>query len=250
VQTVLGDLTLSDIATCPDEVREYERDHKSKGYEMSPACQMVFPQPSPKGTFTWHYINIPITLTDPTDADIKAACKNACVLSKIDEYGKVFGDSSKSKEARLQALSFIAHFIGDVHQPLHAAVRDNDGGGNAEHVKIDKMDTTLHHAWDEPLVAHINADPQALAVALNKEIASARKEGQSKPNDWAIQSWRYAKANAYPGVPAANGSKIVATLDANYEKQATPVIRQQLARAGVHLAQFITEHAPKTSAKN
>jgi len=89
----------------------------------------------------------------------------------------------------------------------------------------------------------------SLAKALSKEIASAEKEPHSKPNDWAIQSWQYAKANAYPGIPSASGSKIVATLDAKYEKQATPILRQQLARAGVHLAQFLTEHKPKAPPK-
>ena len=41
VKAILGDLTLSDIATCPDELREFQRNSKMP---MSPACQQVFGQ--------------------------------------------------------------------------------------------------------------------------------------------------------------------------------------------------------------
>jgi hypothetical protein len=162
------------------------------------------------------------------------------VLDKITSYGAVLADPSQSKLARLQALSFVVHFIGDVHQPLHTAVRDNDAGGNAEHVRIDNKSTVLHHAWDEPLVSEINPDPQGLATDLASEIGTASGEPSSQPNDWARQSFAYAKPDAYDGVPPANGTKIVATLDAAYQDRAHPIVRIQIARAGVRLAQFIS----------
>jgi len=81
-------------------------------------------------------------------------------LTKINAYGAVLADKSQSNAVRLQALNFVVHFIGDVHQPLYTAIRDNDAGGNAEDVRIDGKRIVLHHAWDEPLVSEINSDPQ------------------------------------------------------------------------------------------
>jgi hypothetical protein len=243
VQTLLGDLSLADIATCPDEVREHERNHN---FEMSAPCQALFPEP-PAGTESWHFVDIPVTLSNPTHADITAACGENCVLTKIVAFGQVLGDTSQPDAVRLQALSFVVHFIGDLHQPLHAAVRDKDAGGNAEQVKIGRQKTNLHHAWDDPLVSEIDADPTNLANDLASEIQSAQSEPKTAPEDWAIESFQFAKSTAYKGVPAANGKNVVATLGPSYQNRAQVVIRQQLARAGVRLAQFIADCTASTS---
>jgi nuclease S1 len=237
VKAILGDLSLSDIATCPDELRRFQR---NPNVPMSAPCQQVFGASAPTGSESWHYISIPISLDTPSDSDIEKVCRNACVVDKINAYGALLAARSTSKSARLQALSFVVHFIGDVHQPLHAAVRDNDAGGNAEHVSIGGQSTVLHHAWDEELVSEIDTDPQALAQDLKVEITMAFDEPKGQPNDWTRQSFAYAKSVAYPGVPPANGTQVVATLDASYQNRAHPVIRLQIARAGVRLADFIT----------
>lgn len=155
VQSLLGNLSLADISTCPDEVREAARD---RNFQMSPPCQSVFPDP-PKGTDSWHFINIPVSVSSPTHSDVVAACGAKCVLTQIDTFGQVLADTSQPASVRLQALSFVVHFIGDVHQPLHDAVRDGDAGGNAEQIRINGTTTSLHHAWDEPLVSSIDSAP-------------------------------------------------------------------------------------------
>jgi nuclease S1 len=240
VQPLLGSLSLEDLATCPDEVREIERDHK---FQMSPACQSVFPDP-PKGTETWHFINIPVTIKAPTHDDVTAACPHQCVLTQIDAFGKILADTTQPAAVRLQALSFVVHFIGDVHQPLHDAVRGKDAGGNAEIIRINRTKTNLHHAWDDPLVSAIDADPQALATDLAADIQAAQAEPASQPEDWALQAFQFALADAYKGIPVASGNQVVATLSPAYLKAANPVVRQQIARAGVRLAQFISANVP------
>src|ERR1700756_483345 len=79
IQSLLGNLSLADIATCPDEVRETERDHS---FQMSPACASVFPNP-PSGTESWHFINIPVSISNPTRNDVDAACPDKCVVTQI-----------------------------------------------------------------------------------------------------------------------------------------------------------------------
>jgi hypothetical protein len=244
VQALLGDLSLADISTCPDEVREGARNHS---FQMSPACQSVFPSP-PAGTSSWHFINIPVSITNPTHDDVMAACPDKCVLTQIDAFGQILADATRPPSVRLQALSWVVHFIGDVHQPLHDAMRDNDAGGNAEQIRINGTTTSLHHAWDEPLVSAIDADPQKLATDLAPEIQKAQAEAKIPPEAWAIQAFRFAGPVAYKGVPPANGREVVATLSTAYRRAAERVVRQQIARAGVRLAQFIADKMGTTPA--
>src|SRR5262245_4085270 len=225
VQDILGNLTLAQISTCPDELRAFQ----SSGTAMSAVCKQVFTTPTPPtGTSPWHFIDIPVTITNPTHADVVTACAGDCVVTEIDRWGTVLADTTQSKAERLQALSFIVHFIGDVHQPLHSATRGNDAGGNAEQVRIDGGTTSLHHAWDFNLVNDINPDPVGLSNALSPEIAAAQGEAQITPEGWSLQANQLARTVAYAGIPTSGTT----TLSSTYIANATPVVRQQIARAG------------------
>jgi hypothetical protein len=234
VQAILGSLTLAQISVCPDELRAFQTD----GTAMDAACTSVFTTPNPPtGTSGWHFIDIPVSLTSPTHADVVTACGSACVVTEITAWENILADTTQTKAERLQALSFVVHFIGDIHQPLHSATRGSDAGGNAENVKIDGGTTSLHHAWDANLVSDINADPASLASALSPEIAAAQAEAQTTPEAWSIQSWTFAKNVAYAGIPTS--TTVTTTLSTTYIANAEPVVRQQLARAGVRLAQAL-----------
>jgi hypothetical protein len=135
------------------------------------------------------------------------------------------------------------HFIGDVHQPLHAATRGSDNGGNAEQVRIDGGTTSLHHAWDFNLVNDIDSDPASLAGRLSAEIAAAQAEPTTTPEGWALQSFRFARNVSYAGIPTGSGTT---TLSSTYIATAKPVVRQQIARGGVRLAAFLANALPST----
>lgn len=244
VARILGKLTLADIATCPDEVRDLD-DH---GTKMSAICSAIFPNP-PKGTAPWHYVAIPIkgpTFT-PVAKDVMAACMDVCALAQIKTYLIVLSHSSPDdagdkKLADQQALSYVVHFIGDVHQPLNAADRNGDRGGNAEHVKFFTTDKIpLHSIWDNQIVARIDKTPEELVTDLHTEITTANAEPNNTPAGWAIQSYIYARDVAYKGIPEApkdaqHKDDDVATLGQAYQDAAAPVVRMQIARAGVRLA--------------
>ncbi|KAI5117757.1 hypothetical protein M0805_000601 [Coniferiporia weirii] len=50
-----------------------------------------------------------------------------------------------------EALKFLIHFMGDLHQPLHLTGRDK--GGNGAKVKFDGRTTNLHSVWDSRLIS-------------------------------------------------------------------------------------------------
>jgi len=39
-------------------------------------------------------------------------------------------DKTKPKDERADALKYLVHFVGDIHQPLHSAERNGDKSGN------------------------------------------------------------------------------------------------------------------------
>lgn len=244
ISKILGNLTLADIATCPDEVRDLEE----YGTKMSAICTAVFPVP-PKGTAPWHFVDTPIkgAKFTPTAKDVDAACGNVCALVQLKIHLGVLsksspGDIGDKKIADQQALSYVVHFIGDIHQPLHAADRNGDKGGNAEHIRFFTTDKVpLHTIWDNQIVARIEKTPDELAADLKTEITTANAEPNVPPVDWAIQSYILARDVAYKGVPAVPGDAQhkdddVATLGQPYQDMAAPVVRIQIGRAGVRLA--------------
>lgn len=77
-------------------------------------------------------MNIP--LGSRYDARQDCPAPKSCVVEKVDEFIKVLTDKKAPREQRAEALKFVVHFVGDIHQPLHA-VKEAEGG-NKVHVRF------------------------------------------------------------------------------------------------------------------
>ena len=78
-------------------------------------------------TARWHFIDI--CLTDRR-IDVPTRCPGGnCVTGKIDEYSRRLKEGNYDRWGAAADLAFLIHFVGDIHQPLHAA-NDADRGGN------------------------------------------------------------------------------------------------------------------------
>jgi hypothetical protein len=71
IKTLVGNVGLVPLSTCPDEVRTHER---NPSFVLSPECLVVFPSPQPTGTANWHFINLDVAKSDPKDAPMDAFC--------------------------------------------------------------------------------------------------------------------------------------------------------------------------------
>jgi nuclease S1 len=83
-------------------------------------------------TKPWHFVDILISgKNQPNNAYDRArdCADDKCIVPKIAEFRDVLTDRNASMADRLEALKFITHFIGDLHQPLHVA-DNHDKGGN------------------------------------------------------------------------------------------------------------------------
>ena len=122
-------------------------------------------------------------------------------------------DPQAAPRARNEALKWVVHLVGDLHQPLHAA-DDGDRGGNAVQVALAGFRTrgreSLHRAWDNDFVQlalqarnrqQPPADVDAVGVAAHTLLGEA---GEGNPDSWASESNNLARnvAYHYPASPA------------------------------------------------
>jgi hypothetical protein len=199
-------------------------------------------------THEWHFVDIELSAPD-----LDAACfghpvlppgvpgsegpPDDCVADKIDHFIAELRAPGTSSEERLQALKFLLHFVGDIHQPLHAS-DDHDSGGNQKKVSAAGLAAgNLHHFWDTTFIEELGTDPFSVGNALHSKITKAQVKSWSKgtPAAWARESFQVAKVHAYGKLPAPtrDGSYHLSTA---YVKDATKVVKTQLSKAGVRLA--------------
>lgn len=202
-------------------------------------------------TGEWHYVDI--ELLNP---DVDAACfghpslggdprasqgpAHDCIIDKIDQFRRELADPRQPPAERLLALQFLLHFVGDLHQPLHAG-DDQDRGGNGKRVEAAGYRTgNLHHYWDTVFVGRLGEHAPTVAEELIAEITPRlRREWRAgTATSWAMQSFALAKTLAYGRLPAPDGRGRYALSD-EYVREATSATRLQLERAGVRLAALL-----------
>jgi S1/P1 Nuclease len=199
---------------------------------------------------TWHYINIEIKTKQ---ADFKPDPGGNDVLGAIERFKKVLKDPNAAKDDRKEALLFVVHFVGDMHQPLHCGNRLDDRGGNSQPIKsvlgkpADRMN--LHRVWDGNLVA---AERGELTVDdFTKRLISEIKEddratwlkgdvGQWVWESHAIVAERVYKYSDDKEFPPRDNTTVELT-EENYFKINKPIVREQLKKGGVRLAATLNE---------
>jgi hypothetical protein len=193
-------------------------------------------------TAGWHFVDIPL---DQNTYDPARDCnpnKGDCIIHMIARFRAAVSDCSKPLTERSEALRFLIHFVGDVHQPLHAETKLNpdgtdDKGGNDVTVTFFGQKTNLHAVWDTGIITHTVFDWGAYVVRLQNGWLNGRDlsglDGGT-PIDWALESHRAAQEVAYQ-LPADG------TIGDDYYAKALPVVDRQLAVAGLRLARLLQD---------
>ena len=204
-------------------------------------------------TGAWHYIDL---APQDTRSDIGSRCKDDnCAPARI----RLF--AAQLRSADLDALRYVVHFVGDIHQPLHA-VSDADHGGNCERLdpQIGKA-KNLHALWDGELVNSLQANDRRLSAELEDRIQALSNERQSElaagtVNDWVWESHELAIADVYKTLqiptervefPASCNdaplaiSELRLQISTAYIDDMKPIVRDQLMKAGLRLAKLLNE---------
>lgn len=202
--------TLVDVATWADDLRDTD-----------PALY--------RQTSRLHYVNFngPKCRYDPA----RECPDGQCVVAAIDKYTKILADTSRSREDRADALRFVVHFVGDVHQPLHAGYKP-DKGGNTVQLRYQRKNWNLHGVWDSLLLnsTHLSWPKYVDRVSEGRDSPSA---AGGTPAQWAEESCKVVRDEGiYP-----DGK----TIDDDYIERERPIAERRLYDAGARLAALLNK---------
>lgn len=160
--------------------------------------------------------------------------------------------------SKREALLLLAHFVGDVHQPLHVGAvyldpvtAEETGdtgletiGGNSLALNASE---NLHHHWDTIQ----NPVPSNDAIAQACQLAPLPNPTPEPPEQWASESVSVAK-DTYTGMsftrvsPTKDNWTVQLADPAQYDADTAKVQSQRLIQAGARLAALLNSIWPST----
>lgn len=188
-----------------------------------------------KHTAPWHYVNAPDEgPLPPVDQN-----PDGDVLWAMSQFAAELERDDLDTTDRRQAVAFLAHFVADVHQPLHVG-RAEDRGGNRIPVANDRSpDLNLHAYWDRVVIRAVDPDPVDYARVILPLALNHRDHWQNDPPlGWARESLLLRPVVYDFPQPIARDSVI---LDEAYAERAETLARLRLVQAGVRLAGMLNQ---------
>ena len=224
----------------------------------------------------WHYIDIPRG-TVRGDGNLAPYCgKEGCVNEALAAQIVILKNKSAEPAKRVEALRYIIHFVGDLHQPLHSTTNDDEGGNCVplryfrrkprEHAH--GFSPNLHSIWDSAILDRDaeGADSHEYADRLEETYASSFEQWEKAGihvDEWIWESHDYAEKNVYapltPKVAIEQPIPVHACTDDNnigarlldehiavsepYQNQAAAIAELRIAQAGIRLALILNDAA-------
>lgn len=189
-------------------------------------------------TADWHFVNIDIA--NPTYDESRDCPSGDCVVRRIGRMVELLGDDTRQDTHRADALIFLVHFVGDLHQPFHAGFgRTPDGepdrGANNQTVIIDDVERKLHSVWDTSLVirrgfnedARFNRMINQTIPALDPDLAAV-----DDVEEWTNESHRIAQE-------MHRKTKANLNEEEGYIEKGEKIVEERMALAAVRLARMI-----------
>ena len=230
-------------------------------------------------TAPWHYVDIPL---GTSRREIARFCPlpESCVTQAITAQLAVLRSPGNDPRKKAEALRFVIHFVGDVHQPLHAATNDDQGGNcvpvaffdavpQLRNPETESYAPNLHGVWDVNILGRMTMGKDAEQVASELEPSFHSrivrwKNGSADVEGWAWESYLLAQSKVYGKLPvripveapqtvkscaednhvAARMLQLNEHLTQPYQNLASQVVRQQIARAGARLALLLNQLWP------
>ncbi len=222
VRGLIGEETLAAASTWADEIKSDD---------------------SYKWAYRLHFINLPM---GAEKVDLARDCVDGdCVVAAINKYSAIMADAGAEREDRIEALKFLVHFIGDIHQPLHVSYADNLGGNTVKVSWFGKTADTgpfgdfewnLHGAWDFGFISRrTGSDWAALAIRIRADINDLQLINWSStrdPEQWANESY-YITRQIYNQLPQDKA------LGREFYEKHIATVETRLASAGVRLAALL-----------
>jgi hypothetical protein len=212
------------------------------------------------GTREWHFINA--SVSTPFSAAGLCSAHN-CVIDRIEEMQTRLRNNQKgfklltapmpNRPMLSREVAFLIHFVGDIHQPLHAAT-NSDFGGVGVHLTVPIQHgqfatMNLHAVWDDDEVfevLNVLGNETQTAQVLFQRIQNGAMVTQASPVDWAHESNDLAKQDVYGKLSIANHK---VTVTQAYLQSNEADVERQLMRAGIRLARLLNDMCQGTGCK-
>ncbi len=250
LNTLLGTMKASEVK----RINQYTYQKTNAKMTLAKACTWAdaIKKESHYDTFkSWHFINVARNNLNVSPN----SCQKNCVTSGIKTHQQQLASSTSNQE-KLEALLFLGHWLGDIHQPLHVSFASDLGGNKTEIASSDNKCTNLHWLWDQCLLTRQidtkdhQARYQFLLTNLSQRLKQAKSSGQTDMwvnttvYDWANESLRIATRSDFGYCQMNNGvcntiSHNKQTLNANYQQTFAPILNQQIVKASVRLAHLL-----------
>jgi hypothetical protein len=178
-----------------------------------------------------HVVRMPL---DHIGYDAAKICKTGrCIVAAIDAYSAVLADRDNEATARVTALKYLVHLVGDLHQPLHASA---DTGARA--VMLDGSVTRLHDIWDDAIIDNQGADWRAMVDTV--EADAIVPDTGSTPADWALEGRDIARDRIFMDPRLETRRRdVLPWLPKTYLDDNWPIVRQRLKQGGYRLAALL-----------
>jgi hypothetical protein len=229
VAWLLGPETLGDVASWADDIRG----------ELAQ-------------TTGWHFVNLPPDATSydrdrdcPRQPGVNAGSRDDawrdCIVDRLAYHEQRLANVRLDRADRAVALKFLVHFVGDLHQPLHATGVAR--GGNEVPVNVFGSDTcgadparqtpcNLHSVWDVQLITHRDLSDAAFEQLIDELVTRDRllSRAEGTPAQWAMESLTLSKEVFLP---------VRGRVDEAYYRKHMPGLERRLAEAAARLSQLL-----------
>ena len=199
-----------------------------------------------RATYEYHFMNV--VVPEAEQMVMERDCANYdCVQLAVVRYANYLsmdpGGSESLQIRRANALKFLGHFVGDMHQPVHVGYAHDRGANDITVDFYDEEDERLHAVWDFHIPNRMGYydDPIATARRLNEEItdAEAAEWANFDVVGWSRESYEIVKDLVYD-IPADG------RLGDDYYNRAEPIVEERFKQAGIRLAHLINSAAAGT----
>lgn|GEM_PF-1266986 len=260
--------------------------------ELRLACIASWPDPPVKDerpyTANWHFVDIPVSMSGGIPARLSAydaardcamSSRGDCAILALDRLQYVLANSKEEAISRAEALKFIVHIVGDLHQPLHSVTDKKDFddpkdlgdlGGNSKVVQWLGMDTSprwagyhwnLHLVWDEGIIDNTLALLKTDEDGYLKKLLSTLPPRESNrlamyqtgnAVAWAEEAYMQAVLHVYASLPPPDKTYKYSTregkeasggyiLDSSYYEANAEIVDAQLRKGGLRLAKLLND---------
>jgi hypothetical protein len=271
VRKILAASTVAEIsdipsaATWPDDIRISTHPGKFVKTAGAKSFNARFP-----GNRVWHFVDFPL------DADYSETSPFASTNDVVHILGHCIlvlegtPEPAWAKMKKEEALAWLIHLVGDLHQPLHVGVgfynfigneamlitdpnsvqgKFTDTGGNALHFGS----SNFHSFWDDAMVQHVSTKETTVVTLLSATLDSQgfQNSGDFRawPPGWATDTIHQAKA-AYAGISEPNNSVgqrdssnpqviIISFNTADYKDVYLDTVKRQLGKAAFDLRDLL-----------